>query len=45
MMNIHCQPLRPATPAMLAMMAPDTGPPITPDTAMPLMKMAMMRAR
>ena len=44
-MNIHCQPDKPATPAMSFMIQPEIGPPRTPAIAMPLMNIAMMRAR
>ncbi|MNR38325.1 hypothetical protein D3C85_1564190 [compost metagenome] len=45
MMNSHCQPASPEALPIFAMIQPDSGPPMTPDTAMADMKTVMIFPR
>ena len=43
--NIHCQPARPYLPAKAVIAQPDSGPPITPESATAVMKNVVVRPR
>ncbi|MNT24240.1 hypothetical protein D3C86_1914080 [compost metagenome] len=43
--NIHCQPDQPLWPSNACMTQPDSGPPMTPESAMAVMKNVVVRPR
>ncbi len=43
--NIHCQPAQPLWPSNVCMIQPDSGPPITPDSATAVMNHVVVRPR